>query len=207
MPDAMPLHAATASASSTISSIGHLAVAVGHEGHAARLPSELRQDGGERLQTAPGRGPRAGVDVRRGHHHPKRAGGEVGAVALVGVHPPTRWPSRDNAPSPWRAPPGRRGRAVGADHDDAPRLSPAVPALHERVEGVADAGAALPVEHPPAAASSASSGRRCSRARVIRVRRVPKQNTSTRDVATRRVGELHEAARYRPSIPRRPGSR
>ena len=86
--------------------------------------------------------------MRRGHHHPERARAEVGVVALVRVHP------HDAMAQPrqsfHRVREHRRiaaVEAVGADHDDRAAAQPAPSeALHERVERIADAGAALPVE-------------------------------------------------------------
>src|SRR5258706_10471947 len=155
MPEAMPPSAATASASSTTSSrltsrspsattfTLHLTGA--HSSH------QYGQDRGQLFQTAQRMPGPEQIDVGCRDHHAERARLEVPAVAHVGIHPhhPVTQPGQPlhrGGQHLWIAP----VQPVGADHHDAaPAHTAPSPVPDERVDTVADPGAALPVEDGP----------------------------------------------------------
>ena len=151
------------------------------------------------------------VDVRRGDHHPERRRHELLGVALVRVEPDD--PVAEPGEPLHRLLEDVRVaavEAVGADHHDA---APA-PARGGRGRG-RTGPATSPIRVPPsqsrtasAARSSASSGRRRSSSRVIRVSRVPKQKTSTRELTcgSRCARTAPGCASSRPSSRTRRGS-
>ena len=138
--------------------------------------------------------------MRRGHHHPERARPEVRVVALVRVHPDD--PMAQPRQPLHRAPPARLGSPRSSPSEQITTIAAAAqaappPAAHERVERVADPGAALPVEDRLGRrACKASSGRRCSS-----VAGDPGQpgaeaeHLDPRGRAPGRVGELQQVAR------------
>src|SRR5262245_21058030 len=90
MPDAMPLDAATESASSTISSwlsTRSPSATTDTLQRTRRLLAQGGEERGELLQAAQVVAGQEKVDVRGGDHHPERARPELGRVALVRVHP------------------------------------------------------------------------------------------------------------------------
>ena len=210
MPDAIPLLRRRRRRPAPRSPRRQHAVAVGHEDTLQHTVIGAREAARRAL---PGSQVVAGqqeVDVRRGDHHSERARAEVGIVALVGVHP-------DDAMAQPRQSFHRvreHGRiatveAVGADHDDRAAARPRRPQpLHERVERIADAGAALPVE------DALGRGRRARR-RVGGVR-APGDARQTgaeaehldpwRGATSRVARTAGGCASSRPSIPIRRGS-
>ena len=119
--------------------------------------------------------------MRRGDHHPERAGPEAGVVALVRVQP--------DQPVAEPGQPLHRGGQDGW----IPRSRPSeqittMPPRHRprRAQSLTNVSRLSPILVPPSSRtrprgrSRASSGRRHSIAPVTRVSRVPKQNTSTR---------------------------
>ena len=110
---------------------------------------------------------------------PARAREDAGAHARVDPHDPVREPRE-----PLHLAPDERRvaalPAVGEDHHDraARHPAPAV-AVVERLQRVADPGAARPVGRRRGGARSARSGLRPASARVSRVRRVANTNAST----------------------------